>query len=104
MLPAERGDMRQQIIRNGDALRPKLPYGAVDARSPKALSLAARLEPRWHGSTMSAHRLCHGLFPLTGPDWLILTTQSGDRIRPLGHSAFEAGAALPAPLRPLPSS
>jgi hypothetical protein len=30
VLPAERGDMRQQVIRNGDVLRPKLPHGAAE--------------------------------------------------------------------------
>src|SRR5215472_14544901 len=66
-----------------------------DARSPKASSQAARLEPRWHGSTMSAHRLCHGSFPLIGPDWLILTTQSDDRIRPFCRPSPPL-AAMPA--------
>src|SRR6516165_4438762 len=66
-----------------------------DARSPKASSQAARLEPRWHGSTMSAHRLCHGSFPLIGPDWLILTTQSDDRIRPFCRPSPPL-AAIPA--------
>src|SRR4051812_19107228 len=69
-----------------------------DTRSPKASSQAARLEPRWHGSTMSAHRLCHGSFPLIGPDWLILTTQSDDRIRPLLPTfAAASGNACPCP-------
>src|SRR6516225_5334396 len=66
-----------------------------DARSPKASSQAARLEPRWHGSTMSAHRLCHGSFPLIGPDWLILTTQSDDRVRPFCRPSPPL-AAMPA--------
>src|SRR6516165_9489309 len=72
-----------------------------DARSPKASSQAARLEPRWHGSTMSAHRLCHGSFPLIGPDWLILTTQSDDRIRSFCRPSPPL-AAMPA-LAPKPT-
>src|SRR5262249_57016189 len=76
-----------------------------DARSPKASSQASRLEPRWHGSTMSAHRLCHGSFPLIGPDWLILTTQSDDRIRPFCRPSPPL-AAMPAlaPFQPLPTA
>jgi hypothetical protein len=43
----------------------------------------------------------HGSFPLIGPDWLILTTQSDDRIRPFCRPSPPL-AAMPA-LAPFPS-